>query len=245
VEIVICSSAEEAARYTARLVCEAVAARPDAVLALPAGNTPRPVYAELARLHAAGEVTFGRAAAFNLDEYVGLPGGHRASFRRFVEETLLAYVDLPRARAHAPDGMAGDLAASAAAYERAIAEAGGIDLALLGLGSNGHIAFNEPGTAFDSRTRVVVLSEETRSANRTAFAPEPVPTRALTVGIATILAARRCVLLATGAPKAEAVARALEGTISEAVPASALRRHPDATFVLDEPAASRLTRLAG
>jgi glucosamine-6-phosphate deaminase len=242
VEIAICPSTEEAARHAARLVRDLLAARPDAVLALPAGNTPRPVYAELARLHAAGEVTFARAAVFNLDEYVGLPAGHRGSFRRFIADTLLRNVDLAPGRAHAPDGTAPDLAASAAAYERSIAESGGLDLALLGIGGNGHIAFNEPGTAFESRTRVVALTEETRIANRAAFAPEPVPAQAITVGIGTILAARRCVLLATGAAKAEAVALALEGPVSEAVPASALRRHPDATFILDEPAASRLTR---
>ena len=213
-------------------------------LALPTGNTPRPVYAELVRLHAAGEVSFARATVFNLDEYVGLPLGHPASFRRFLSEALLEHVDLPPERAHAPSATETDLDAAAAAYERAIADAGGIDLALLGIGRNGHIAFNEPGAAFDSRTRVVTLSEATRGANASAFGAAPVPRQAITVGIATLLEARRCVLLATGAAKAEAVEQAFEGSVSEQVPASALRRHPNLTAVLDRAAASRLTHPA-
>ncbi len=244
-EIVICESTEEAARRAARAVVDALAVRPQAVLALPTGNTPRPVYAELVRLHAAGGVSFARATVFNLDEYLGLPAGHPASFRRFLSEALLQHVDLPAQRAHAPSATEANLDVAAAAYERAIAEAEGIDLALLGIGRNGHIAFNEPGAPFDSRTRVVTLSDATRAANQPAFGAEPVPKQAITVGIATLLEARRCVLLATGAAKAEAVAQAFEGVVSEQVPASALRGHPNLLAVLDRAAASRLTRSPG
>jgi glucosamine-6-phosphate deaminase len=241
-EIVICESTEEAARRAAQAVVDALAVRPESVLALPTGNTPRPVYAELVRLHAAGEVSFAGATVFNLDEYVGLPAGHPASFRRFLSEALLQHVDLPAQCAHAPSITGADLDAAAAAYERAIADAGGIDLALLGIGRNGHIAFNEPGAPFDSRTRVVTLSEATRVANQPAFGAAPVPKQAITVGIATLLEARQCVLLATGAAKAEAVAQAFEGVVSAQVPASALRGHPNLLAVLDRAAASRLTR---
>ena len=194
--LIVLPSPEEVCASAARIVAEVLAAKPDAVLGLPAGNTPRPVYAELARLRRAGGLSFARAQTFNLDEYLGLPPDHPASFRRSMEEAFFRNVDLPPARAHAPDGQAADPAAAAARYEAAIAAAGGFDLVLLGIGANGHIAFNEPGSPFDSRTRVVTLNEETRAANRAAFGAEEVPRRAITIGIGTILASRRCVLLA-------------------------------------------------
>jgi glucosamine-6-phosphate deaminase len=244
-DLVVVPSPVEVCQRAADLVVETLAAKPDAVLALPAGNTPRPLYAELVRRHRAGEVSFARAAVFTLDEYAGLPADHPMSFRRFVDEALLRQIDLPAARAHAPDGQAVDRAAACARYERAIAGAGGIDLALLGLGGNGHVAFNEPPAPFSSRTRVVALAAETRAAVAPQFAAAlvatPVPAEALTIGIATILDARRCVLMAYGAGKAEAVARTLSGPATPDVPASALQRHPNATVIVDRAAASRLT----
>ena len=240
-EIVVLPSPEEACVHAARIVAETVTARPAAVLGLPAGRTPGPVYGELARLHREAGLSFARARAFNLDEYVGLAPDHPASFRRALDEALYRPVGLPAESARSPDGRAPDPAAAARAYEAEIAAAGGFDLVLLGLGGNAHVAFNEPGSAFDSPTRVVTLDAATRAANRATFAPDEVPRQAITIGIGTILAARRVVLLATGAAKAAAVARALDGPIGVEVPASALRQHAAATAILDGAAASRLT----
>jgi glucosamine-6-phosphate deaminase len=241
VELVVLPSPAEVSEAASRMVVETLAARPDAVLGLAAGNTPRPVYADLVRRHRAGELSFSRALAFTLDEYLGLPPGHPASFRAELARELLARVDLPAAAAHAPDAEAPDRAAACARYEAAIAAAGGFDLILLGIGANGHVAFNEPGAPFDSRTRVVTLTEETRAASRAVFGDAPPPREALTIGIATILEARRVVLIATGAGKAAAIAGAVEGPVTERLPASALRRHPNATVIVDGAAASLLT----
>ena len=241
--LVIAPTAEAACAHAAELVAALLAARPAAVLALPVGATPRPVFAELRARHRAGGLSFARATAFSLDEYVGIPRDDPRSFHNTLRDQLYDHVDLAAARRHAPDGAAADLDAAAAGYEQAIADAGGIDLALLGIGGNGHIAFNEPGSPFASRTRVVELAPETRAGAAAAFGgADVVPTHALTIGIATILAARRCVLLAHGAGKAAIVARALEGPIGPDVPASALRLHADATVILDAAAASRLTQ---
>ena len=170
------------------------------------------------RRHREQGLSFARATAFTLDEYAGIAADHHASFRRYMSESLYRHVDLPRAAAHAPDATAADLHAECARYEGAIAAAGGLDLCLLGIGGNGHIAFNEPGSSFDSRTRVVALADDSRAAVAGAFGGEAVPTRALTIGIATILAARRCVLLAYGAGKAGVIARAIEDPATPALP---------------------------
>ncbi len=240
-DLIVLPSPDAACLRAAEIVTETLRAKPDAVLALPAGNTPGAVYAELVRRHRAGGLSFARATAFTLDEYVGLAADHAASFRRFVEAELCRQVDLPAARLHAPDGKASDLAGECARYERAITDAGGLELALLGIGVNGHVAFNEPPAPFASRTRLVALTPETRAAATAAFGATPVPTAALTMGIATILDARRCVLLAFGAGKAEAIARMLSAPPSPDCPASALQQHPNATVIVDQAAASRLT----
>ena len=240
VNVIALPTPEAACLRAAEIVVELLAGKPDAVVALPAGNTPRPLYAELVRRHRAGTVSFARATAFTLDEFAGVAADHPASFRRYLDDVLYRQVDLPRARAHAPDATAPDLDGACARYERAIAAAGGLDLCLLGIGGNGHVAFNEPGSPFDSRTRVVDLDDDTRLALAPAFAGEPVPARALTIGVGTILAARRCVLLAYGAAKAGVIARAIDGPATPAVPASALQLHADATVILDAAAASQL-----
>jgi glucosamine-6-phosphate deaminase len=217
-----------------------VKAKPDVVLALPAGNTPRPMYAELARRHREEGLSFARATAFSLDEYVGIGRDHPASFRRFMQDALYRHVDLPGGRAHAPDGEVTDLHAACERYERAIADVGGLDLCVLGIGGNGHIAFNEPGAPLDSRTHVVALADDTRRALVASFGGAHVPTQAITIGVATILDARRCVLLAYGAAKAGVIARAIQGPAVTGVPASALQLHPDATVIVDDGAASQL-----
>jgi glucosamine-6-phosphate deaminase len=239
-EVVILSSPEEVGAMGARMVAGLLARKPDAVLALPTGRTPQPLYAELVRLHGAARLSFARATTFNLDEYVGLPAEHPASFRRYMEQALFDHVDLVPDRIHVPDGQAADIPATCAAYEAAIAVAGGLDLALLGLGADGHIAFNEPTSSLGSRTRLKTISEATRAANQPAFGAKPVPHHVITMGIATILSARRCVLLATGERKAAALAKTVEGPLTALVPSSALQLHPHATVLCDEAAASAL-----
>jgi glucosamine-6-phosphate deaminase len=240
VNVVIRSTPAAACETAAEIVADLLAAKPDAVVALPAGNTPRPVYAALVGRHRAAGLSFARATAFTLDEYAGIAADHPASFRRYMDDELYRHVDLPPGRTHAPDATAADLDAECARYERAIAGAGGLDLCLLGIGGNGHIAFNEPGSAFDSRTRVVDLADDSRAAVAASFPGGAVPARALTIGIATILSARRCVLLAYGAGKADVIAGAVQGPPAPALPASALQLHADATVILDAAAASRL-----
>jgi glucosamine-6-phosphate deaminase len=240
VEVIIVPTAEAACLRAARIVARLLRAKPEAALALPTGSTPGAIYAELVRQHRDEGLSFARATAFNLDEYVGIAPDHPGAFKRAVQEALYRHVDLPPERAHAPDGQAADLSAACASYEAQIAAAGGLELALLGLGTDGHIAFNEPTSSFGSRTRLKTLAEETRIANRSAFGTEPVPHHALTVGIATILSARRCVLVAFGIAKAAAVAKMVEGPLAAVVPASALQLHPQATVIADEAAAEGL-----
>jgi glucosamine-6-phosphate deaminase len=238
-EIVILPSPEAVSAAGAEIVAGLVARKPDAALGLPTGATPRPLYAELVRRHREEGLSFARVTTFNLDEYVGLPPGHRGSFRRYMEEALFRHVDLEPVRTHVPDGGAGE--AVGAAYEAAISAAGGLDLVLLGLGGDGHIAFNEPTSSLGSRTRLKTLSAASRAANQVAFGPEPVPAHVITMGIATILDARRCLLLAHGARKAPALAAMVEGPVTSMVPASALQMHARATVLCDEAAAERLT----
>jgi glucosamine-6-phosphate deaminase len=244
VEVIVLPTAEAACLRAARIVARRLREKPDAALALPTGSTPRAIYAELSRQHREEGLSFARASAFSLDEYVGIPSEHPGAFRRALEEALYRHVDLPSGRVHSPDGQAADLAAACARYEAEIAAAGGLELALLGLGTDGHIAFNEPTSSLGSRTRLKTLAGETRAANQAAFGAEPVPHHALTVGIATILGARRCLLVAFGAAKAAAVAKLVEGPLTAFVPASALQLHPHATVIVDEAAADGL-RLRG
>ena len=240
-EIVVLGTPEAVCLRAARMVAAQVRAKPDAALALAAGATPRGIYAELVRQHRTEGLSFARVSAFNLDEYVGLSPEHPRSFRRALAEELYRHVDLPAAQTFAPEGTAADLAEACRRYEDQIAAVGGLDLVLLGLGRDGHIAFNEPTSSLGSRTRIKTLTEETRAANQPGFGAEPVPRHALTIGIATILAARRIVLVAFGTAKTEAVARTVEGPLSAMVPASALQLHPRATVIVDEAAARHLT----
>jgi glucosamine-6-phosphate deaminase len=239
-EVVILPSAEAACARGARIIARLLADKPGAVLGLPTGSTPLPLYAELVRLHREERLSFARATTFNLDEYVGVPPDHPGSFRQYMEAALFRQVDLAPERIHVPDGMAADVPRSCADYEHAIAAAGGLDLVLLGIGQEGHVAFNEPTSSLGSRTRVKTLSDRTRAANQAAFGAAAVPRHVITMGLATLLGARRCVLLATGGHKAAAVARTVEGPLTALVPASALQLHPRATVLVDEAAAAEL-----
>ena len=239
--MVVLPSKEAVASRAADIVSRLLAARPDAVLGLPTGETPRPFYAELVRRHRAGTLSFARATTFNLDEYVGLPAGHPAAFRRYMQQALFRHVDVDPAHTHVPDGAAIDVAAACAAYEAALASAGGLDLVVLGVGLDGHVAFNEPTSSFASRTRLKTLSDPTRASQASAFPGEDVPRHAITLGLGNILEARHCLLLASGAHKAPIVARLCEGPLTALVPASALQLHRRATVLLDEEAARDLS----
>jgi glucosamine-6-phosphate deaminase len=239
-EVVILPSPEAVCAAGAEIVARLLRGKPDAVLGLPTGATPRPLYAELVRRHRDEGLSFARATTFNLDEYVGLAPDHPGSFRRYMDDVLFRHVDLPRVRAHVPDGLAVDVPATCAAYEAAIAAAGGLDLVLLGLGEDGHIAFNEPTSSLASRTRIKTLSAASRAANQAAFGADLIPGHVITMGIATLLGARRCVLLAHGARKAAAFAAMVEGPVMAMQPASALQLHASVTAICDEAAAARL-----
>jgi glucosamine-6-phosphate deaminase len=242
VEVVVLESEAERARLVADAVVALVRRRPAAVLGLATGSSPSPVYAELVRRYAAGEVTFAAASAFTLDEYLGLPAAHPEGYRRVIEREFASLIDLPAERLHTPDGQTDDVPAACAAYERLIAGSGGVDLQLLGIGSDGHLAFNEPGSSLASRTRVKTLTPRTREDNARFFdAVDAVPHHVLTQGLGTILEARHLVMLATGAGKAEAVRQAVEGPVTAMCPASALQLHPHVTVVLDPTAAARLS----
>ena len=237
---VVIEPTAELYRLAARRVAEQVRAKPTSVLGLATGRTMLPLYDELARLHAAEGLSFARVTSFNLDEYVGVAPGEPGSFRHFMQVHLLERTDLPARSLHLPDGTARDPAAAARGYEAAIRAAGGIDLQLLGLGANAHLGLNEPGSSLASRTRVKALAEETRAANRGAL---PGRVRmAITVGLGTILDARACLLIATGAAKAGAVAAALEGPLTASAPASVLQLHPHVFAYVDEAAAAGLVR---
>ena len=229
----------------AALAADAVEAvvrrRPDAVLGLATGSSPLAVYDELARRHAEG-LSFARVRAFLLDEYVGLPPGHPEGYRTVIERDVVARLDLPSAAVAGPDGGAADLPAACADYERAIAEAGGVDLQILGIGTDGHVAFNEPGSSLASRTRVKTLTEQTRRDNARFFGGDvdAVPRHVLTQGLGTISEARHLVLVATGRRKAEAVHQLVEGPVSAMWPASVLQMHPHVTVLVDQAAAGRL-----
>lgn len=223
-------------------VLDALRAAPALVLGLPTGRTPLAFYRELRAASAAGRADWSQARTFNLDEFAGLAAAHPGSYRSFMTTELFAHVGLAPGRIGMLDGTAPDLAAECRRYEAAIAAAGGIDLQILGIGANGHIGFNEPADGLCARTHVATLERNTREANAQWFGGDwtAVPERALSMGMATILGAREIVLLATGAEKADAVRRMVEGLITPRLPASFLQLHPRVTVMLDEAAAGTL-----
>lgn len=224
-------------RRAAELVAGRIQVKPDAVLGLPTGSTPEGFYDALVRTRA----NFGQVRTFNLDEYLGIPRHHAQSYFTYMNTHLFSRVNLNLAHTCLPDGMAADPDAECLRYEAAIRAAGGMDMVLLGIGHNGHIGFNEPGTSWHARTRRVELAPATRQANARFFGGlDEVPTEALTMGIGTILEARQIILLASGAGKAAIIRRSLEGTPDVSVPASSLQTHPGVTVLLDRAAAAEL-----
>jgi len=216
----------------ARILLSCIRANPRAVLGLPTGRTPIRMYERVVAECGREYHCFRDVVTFNLDEYVAIPRTHPGSYFTFMQQNLFQHVDVDPSNVHIPDGTAPDLAAECARYEREIADAGGLDITFLGLGSNGHIAFNEPGTPFTARTRVIALTQSTRDANAPVFAGGDVPTHAITMGIGTILSSRRIVLLASGANKRAAIERLRSGEVSDEFPASALHAHADVTVLV-------------
>jgi glucosamine-6-phosphate deaminase len=242
VQIRIFDTAEEASCALASACAQTIGRDPDLVLGLPTGRTPIAAYAELRRMHTAGAVDFARVSTFNLDEFVGVPPSHPASFRQFMERHLFSHININPERIGFLDGTATDLDAECDRYELAIESAGGVDLQILGIGANGHVGFNEPGDALASRTHRVTLLESTRRANAPAFGGslERVPREALSMGMGTILKASRIVMLATGTVKSRCVERAIHGPVTTRLPASFLQLHRDVEWHLDREAAALL-----
>lgn len=230
-----------AATLATRLI-EALSLKPRLVLGLPTGRTPVALYREIRSRSHRGHVDWSQARTFNLDEFVGLGSGDEGSYRSYMQAELFNHVRIETVNIGMLDGRAANLAAECAGYERAIDEAGGITIQILGIGANGHIGFNEPGDALEAETHVAELCDDTRRANAGLFGGElgRVPTHALSMGMATILHAREIVLMATGAEKATAVAGMIDGPITTRLPASFLQLHPRVTVMLDRAAASRL-----
>lgn len=248
-EIVVAPSYEELSSRAAEIVCAAIRAEPGLALGLPTGATPVGMYRRLVAAYAAGQVDFGRVRTFNLDEYCGLPPEHPASYHTYMRENLCAHVNLAPQNAHIPNGAAPDLAAECRAFAEAIAAAGDLDLAVLGIGQNGHVGFNEPGSALRADVHVAALSAETRrlayefwqdTARNPFCSLDDVPDRAITMGMGTILKAKRILLLASGASKAPAVQAATNGSLTPRTPASFLQLHRDVTLLVDSEAARLL-----
>jgi glucosamine-6-phosphate deaminase len=236
-EVVIVGDPVEGGELAAEQIARLVTAKPDAVLGLATGSTPLPVWKALA----ARSLDLGRVRGFALDEYIGLPAGHPESYRAVITREVVEPLGLDPALVRVPGDDGGPTEGAGQRYELAIAEAGGVDLQVLGIGRTGHIGFNEPGSSLASRTRVKTLTEQTRADNARFFdSPDQVPRHCLTQGLGTILDARHLVLLAFGEGKAAAVAGAVEGPVSSSLPGSAIQLHPLVTVVVDEAAASQL-----
>ena len=238
-EIIIQPSAEAATSVAARIVARLLREKPDAVLGLATGSTPLLLYRELVAMN----LDWRKVTTFNLDEYVGLPREHEQSYHSFMWENLFRHVNIAKKNVHIPDGNTKDIPKFCAKYEQQIGAAGGIDLQVLGIGTDGHIGFNEPTSSLASRTRIKTLTQQTRKDNARFFGSEDkVPHHVITMGIGTIMEARQNLLLAFGEKKARAIAEAVEGPITSINPASVLQMHAVTKVCLDEGAASQLKR---
>lgn len=242
-EVIIVKDYEEMSARAAEIAIADLRKKPSMILGLATGGTPEGLYAKLIEAHKNAGLDFSKVVTFNLDEYVGLGPDHEQSYRYFMNDKLFNHVNVKPENTHVPDGLSDHLLASCAAYDKMIRQAGGIDLQVLGIGRDGHIAFNEPGTSLGSRTHVTGLTRETIEDNARYFAsPDEVPRFAVTMGIASILDARKCLMLASGAGKADAVRATIEGPVTSQITASALQMHPDTVVIIDEPAAAQLER---
>ena len=244
-EVVIAADPDAAAQVVADVIARVVRVRPAPVLGLATGSSPLGAYRRLIDAHESGTLSFAHASAVLLDEYVGLPADHPEAYRTFIRREFTDRIDLPTERVFGPDVTAADLPDACRRYDRLIADLGGVDVQLLGIGGDGHIGFNEPSSSLASRTRIKTLTDTTRSDNARFFEDDEydVPRHVVTQGLGTILEARHLLMIATGASKVEPIAQAVEGPLTAMCPASVLQLHPHATVVVDEAAASGL-RLA-
>jgi len=242
-EVIIKANAQEAGVAAANIIAERILRKPGLVLGLATGTTPLITYKELIRKHKEGGLDFSKVATFNLDEYLGLPPTHPQSYAYFMNDNFFNHINIDRQNINVPSGLVLDPHAFCASYETDIRRAGGIDLQLLGIGRDGHIGFNEPGSSLGSRTRVKTLTRETIEDNARFFKnQDEVPRFAITMGVGTIMEARSVLLISAGNAKADCTAEAIEGPVSSMLTASVLQMHPDAVFILDEEAAGKLKR---
>jgi len=242
-EVIIKPDTHAAARLAARKIAAVIREKPGAVLGLATGRTPVETYERLVELRRTEGLDFSRVTTFNLDEYVGLDPKHPASYHAYMEGVLFSKINLDRGRNYLPDGLSTDVPKTCREYEDRIRAAGGIDIQILGIGSDGHLGFNEPSSSLASRTRIKTLTDRTRKDNAAFFGGEDkVPRHVITMGLGTIMDARVCILMAFGRKKATAVAQAVEGPVTAMVPASILQMHPAAIVLIDDEAASELKR---
>jgi glucosamine-6-phosphate deaminase len=240
-EVIIRETSNDASQLTADLIEQALIARPDLVLGLATGRTMEALYAILAQKHADAGLDFSGATTFNLDEYIGLPPEDKNSYRSYMNSHLFDRINIKPANTYLPNGVAPNLDQECRDYEALILDNGNVGLQLLGIGSTGHIGFNEPLSALRSRTRCKALTPGTIDQNSPLFDnPEDMPKRAITMGVGTILDSKRCIMLVTGEAKADIVAKAVEGPITSMISATALQLHPHCTVIVDEAAASKL-----
>ena len=243
-EIIVKDNVDEMSQAAARVVAKVLNAKPNAVLGLATGSTPLGLYQELIRMHKDEGLDFSQVTSFNLDEYVGLKKDHPQSYHYFMHENLFKHINIPTSNIYIPSGTTDNYEAFCAWYEQRIVECGGVDLQVLGIGGDGHIAFNEPTSSLGSRTRIKTLAKQTIDDNARFFdSAEDVPIYAITMGVGTILEARKCLLLANGRSKAAAVAAMIEGPVTSMITASALQLHRGAMCIIDRDAASGLKML--
>jgi glucosamine-6-phosphate deaminase len=241
-EVIVRPTKPDASWLAARLIAAAIRAKPHIVLGLATGRTMERLYAKLVQLHREEDLDFSLVRTFNLDEYIGLPPEDENSYRYYMNHHLFDHINIDKRNTHLPDGMSGDVALECITYEKTIRQLGGIDLQLLGIGRAGHIGFNEPLSALRSRTRAKALTPLTIAENSGEFAdPGRMPRRAITMGVGTILEARRLLVLVTGATKAEILAKAVEGPITAMVSATAIQLHPCVQVICDEAAGAGLS----
>ncbi len=243
-EIIIQPTPTAGSVIAARIIAKLVRGKPDCVIGLATGSTPLATYSELVRMHREESLDFSKVTTFNLDEYVGLPPEHPQSYHAFMDEHLFRHINVAPRNIHIPDGTVADVPAECARYEASIIAAGGIDVQLLGIGTDGHIGFNEPTSSLASRTRIKTLTEQTRADNARFFDGDlaTVPVHCITMGVGTIMDCRQVIMLAFGPNKAQAIAEAVEGPITSMNPASVLQMHPVAKCIIDEPAAGKLSK---
>lgn len=240
-KVIIAKNYEDMSKKAAEFMAELINSKPNCVLGLATGGTPVAMYKELINMNKEGKVDFSRVTSINLDEYKGLSGEHDQSYRYFMNTNLFNHINIDKSRTFVPNGLAEDIEKECRAYDKRIESFGGIDLQLLGIGNNGHIAFNEPNEFLHMGTHLTKLTENTIEANSRFFeSKEEVPTEALTMGLGGIMKAKKILLIASGESKAEIISKLLEGKITTNVPATLLQVHPDVTLIIDEAAASLL-----